>query len=83
MIAAGEAGHVADVTDDGAGDHRTDTEDLRESGAGRLDRGGQLLAGAAQLGVQAAQVGQELGGEPGAGPGDGIDGAACSRILAA
>jgi hypothetical protein len=30
-----------------------------------------LLAGVAQLGVQAAQVGQELGGGLGAGPGDG------------
>jgi hypothetical protein len=67
VIAAGEAGQVADVTDNGAGDHGADAEDLREGGAGVLDRGGQLLAAVAQLGVQAAQVGQELGGELGAG----------------
>ena len=71
VIAAGEAGHVDHVTDDGAGDHGADAEDLGEGGAGGLDRGGQLLAGAAQLGVQAAQVGQELAGELGASPGHG------------
>jgi hypothetical protein len=71
VIAAGEAGHVGHVTDDGAGDHGADAEDLREGGAGGLDRGGQLLAGVAQLGVEVAQVGQELSGELGAGLGDG------------
>jgi len=36
-----------------------------------------------QLGVEVAQVGQELGGELGAGQRDGPDGEVCSRILAA
>jgi hypothetical protein len=33
VIAAGEAGNVGDVADDGPGDHRADAEDLREGGA--------------------------------------------------
>ena len=68
MVAAGEAGHVSDVADDGAGDDRADAEHLGEGGAGDLDRGGELLAGAAQLGIQAAHVLGELGGQLGAGP---------------
>jgi hypothetical protein len=67
VVAAGEAGHVGDVADDGTGDDRADAEDLSEGGAGGLDRGGELLAGAAQLGVQAAHVPGELSGELGAG----------------
>ena len=55
VIASGEAGHVGHVTDDGAGDHRANAGDLGEGGAGGLDRGGQLLAGVAQLGVQAGR----------------------------
>ena len=51
VIAAGEAGHVGDVADDGAGDDRADAEHLGEGGAGDLDRGSELLAGAAQLGI--------------------------------
>ena len=68
MAAAGEAGHVGDVADDGAGDDRADAEDLGEGGAGGPDRGGEFLAGAAQLGIQAAHVLEELGGQLGAGP---------------
>jgi hypothetical protein len=67
VIAAREAGHVADVADDGPGNHGADAEDLREAGAGGPDRGGQLLPGPAQLGIQVAQIGQELGGELGPG----------------
>jgi hypothetical protein len=44
-----------------------DAEDLGEGGAGGLDRGGELLAGAAQLGIQAAHVLEELGSQLGAG----------------
>ena len=71
MVAAGEAGHVGDVADDGAGDDRADAGHLGEGGAGGPDRGGELLAGVAQLGIQAAHIFEELGGELGAGDGDG------------
>ena len=50
---------------------RADAEDLGEGGAGNLDRGGELLAGAAQLGIQVAHVLEELSGELGAGQFDG------------
>jgi hypothetical protein len=33
VISPGEPGNVADVADDGPGDHRADAEDLREAGA--------------------------------------------------
>ena len=71
VIAAGEAGHVGDVADDGAGDDRADAEHLGEGGARDLDRGSELLAGAAQLGIQAAHVLEELSGKLGAGHLDG------------
>ena len=45
-----------------------DAEHLGEGGAGGPDRGGELLAGVAQLGIQAAHVLEELGGQLGAGP---------------
>ncbi len=67
MVAAGEAGYVRDVADDGAGDDRADAEQPGEGGAGGPDRGGELLAGVAQLGIQAAHVLEELGGQLGAG----------------
>ena len=41
-----------------------------EGRPGRPDHEGQLLLRLAQLGIQAAQVGGELGGELAAGPGD-------------
>jgi hypothetical protein len=40
-----------------------DAEELGHGGAGGFDRRGELLADLAQLGVQAPDVGQELGGE--------------------
>jgi hypothetical protein len=67
VVAAGEAGHVGDVADDGAGDDRADAGHLGEGGAGGPDRGGELLAGVAQLGIQAAHVPGELGGQLGPG----------------
>jgi hypothetical protein len=67
VIAAGEAGHVGHVADDGAGDDRADAEHLGESRSGSPDRSGELVAGAAQLGIEAAHVLEELGGELGAG----------------
>jgi hypothetical protein len=67
VIAAGEAGHVGDVADDGAGDDRADAGHLGEGGAGDLDRGGELPAGVAELGIQAAHVLGELGSQLGAG----------------
>ena len=70
MVAAGKAVHVGDVADDGAGDDRADAEQLGEGGAGGPDRGRELVAGVAQLGVQAAHVLEELAGQLGAGPPD-------------
>ena len=58
---------MADVADDGAGADRPDTEHLGHGGAGGFDRCDELLAGLAQLGIQAAGVGHELGGELAAG----------------
>ena len=67
MVPAGEAGHVADIADDGGGDDRADPEQAGQGGAGRPHRGGELLPGLAQLGVDAAQVLEERGGELAAG----------------
>jgi len=67
MIPAGEPGHVGGVADDGGGDDRADPEDVGDRGARRADRDGQLVLRLADLGVQAAHVGQELGGELAAG----------------
>jgi hypothetical protein len=67
MIPAGEAGHVPNVTDDGPGDDGPDGEDTGEGGARGPDRGGELLLRLAELVVEVAQVGEELGGELGAG----------------
>jgi hypothetical protein len=64
---AGEAGHGADVADDRGGDDRADAEQPGQAGAGRGDRGGELLAGLADPGVDAAQVLDEVGGEFAAG----------------
>jgi len=69
-VPAGEAGHIADIADHGGGDDRADAEDAGEGRPGRPDHEGQLLLRLAQLGIQAAQVGGELGGELAAGPGD-------------
>ena len=63
MVPAGEPGHGDDVADDGGGDDRPDAGHLGEAGAGCRDRGGQLLLDLAPLGVQVADVGQQLGGE--------------------
>ena len=67
MVPAGEAGHVADVADHRGRDDRADAEDLGEGGAGGPDRRGELLLGLAHLGIDAAQVLKELGGELAAG----------------
>ena len=63
MVPAGEPGHGDDVADDGGGDDRPGAGHLGEAGAGCRDRGGQLLADLAPLGVQVADAGQQLGGE--------------------
>ena len=63
MIAAGEPGHVGDVADHGAGVDRAETEDFGEAGARGPDGRGQLLLGVAELGIQASQVLQKLGGQ--------------------
>jgi len=63
VVPVGEPEHLAHVADHGAGDDRADTEQAGQAGARGPDRCGQLLAGLAQLGVQPAQVGQELGGQ--------------------
>lgn len=67
MVGAREPGYVADVTDNGPGDNGADAEDVGEGGARGPDRGGELLVGLAELVVEVAQVGEELGGELGAG----------------
>ena len=63
MVPVREPEYLAHVPDHGAGDHRADTEDAGQAGARGADCGGQLRVGLAQLGVQAAEVGQELGGQ--------------------
>ncbi len=70
VVPAGEPGHLPDVADHGARDHRADTEDpCGQAGAGGFHRRGQLVLGSAPLGVQVPDVGQELGGELAARPG--------------
>jgi len=80
---AREPGHAPDVTDDGPGDDRSDAEDVSEGGAGGPDRGGELLLGFAELVVEVAQAGEELGGELGAGQLDGTGWVGPLAILAA
>jgi hypothetical protein len=63
VIAAGEPGHAGDVADHCAGVDRAEAEDLGEAGARRSDGRGQFLLGIAELGIQAAQVLQELAGQ--------------------
>ena len=75
MVPAGEPGHVADIADDGGSDHRADAEDASQAGPGAPDSRIDLLAGLADLGIDAAQAGGVLGGElpacGGNGPGRG------------
>ena len=59
VIPAGKPGHVADVADNSSGDDRADAEQPGQAGPGRLHGSGELLAGLADLGVDAAQVLQE------------------------
>jgi hypothetical protein len=63
VVPVREPEYLAHVADHGAGDDWADTEQASQAGARGPDRGGQLLVGLAQLGVQAAEVGQELGGQ--------------------
>ena len=63
MVTAREAGDVADVADDGGGDDRSDPEQLGQRRLRRRDRGGDPSPGVAALGVESAQVGDELHGE--------------------
>ena len=63
MVPAGEPGHGDHIADDGGGDDRPGAEDPGDAGAGCPGRGGQRLAGFAPLGIQAADAGQQLGGE--------------------
>jgi hypothetical protein len=67
VVSAGEACDITGVADYGAGDDRADTEDLGERGPARPDRRGQLLLRLAQLGIEAAQVTEELPGKLAAG----------------
>jgi hypothetical protein len=63
VVPAGEPEHLAHVADHGAGDDRADAEQTGQAGAGDPDRCGQLLVGVAQLGIEAADVVDELGGQ--------------------
>jgi hypothetical protein len=74
VLSAGEPGHLAHVADDGASDDRADAEEPGQAGAGGFDRRGQLLVGLAQLGIEAADVGEELGGQLAAGLGNSVRG---------
>jgi hypothetical protein len=62
-VPAGEAGRVGDVIDEGGGDDRADAEDLGDRGARCPDRHDETLLGVAYLGIDAAQVIEEVGGE--------------------
>jgi hypothetical protein len=62
-VPGGEPGGVVDVADDQGGDDRADAEDLGQTGATGLDRLSEPQPGLAELGVEVAQVGQELGGD--------------------
>ncbi len=90
-VAAGEPRDVASVADHGAGDDRAHAEDLGDGGAAGPDRCGQLLPGLAPLGIEVAQVIEELAGELTAGLGNGAGrrdrsqdagGLACGDFLA-
>lgn len=63
MIPAGEAGHVADVADDGGGADRAYPKQPGQASRGCPDGGGGLLPGLADLGVDAAQILGEFGGK--------------------
>jgi hypothetical protein len=54
-VPAAEAGHIADVADDGRSDDRADSEQPGQAGPGRLHGDGELLPGLADPGVDAAQ----------------------------
>ena len=64
MIPVSETGHLADVADHRGRDHGADAEQAGQSGAGGPDRGGELLLGITHLGIDAAQIRQELGRAP-------------------
>jgi hypothetical protein len=70
VAAAREPGHIGNVTDDQPGDDRADAEQAGQGGAGSPHRRGQLLGALAALVIQAAHVGQELGGQIATGGGD-------------
>jgi hypothetical protein len=53
-VAVLEAGHVADLVDDGRGDDRANTEQAGQAGPAGSDGVGELLLGLAQLPVNAA-----------------------------
>jgi len=63
VISVSEAGHLADLADRRGRDDGADAEQPGQRGAGGPDGGGELLLGIAHLGIDAAQVRQELGGE--------------------
>jgi hypothetical protein len=60
VVPAGEPGHVLDLGERDGGDDRSHAEDLGERAARCRHRGGQLLLGLGHLGVNAAQVLQEV-----------------------
>jgi len=62
-IPAGKAADVGDVADDRGSDDRSDPEQASERRLGRLDGSGDPLFGVAQLVVEAAQVGDQLGSD--------------------
>ena len=63
VVPATEAGHVADVADDGGSDDGADAEQPGQAGASRLHGSGGRRAGLADLGIDAAQVIEERRGE--------------------
>jgi hypothetical protein len=67
VIPAGEAGHVADLTDHRGGDDGAGAEDLGHGGARGLDRSRELVLGVSHLRAGPAQVVKECGGELAAG----------------
>jgi hypothetical protein len=54
VVPASEPEHLSHVADHGAGDDRADAEDAGQAGTGGTDRCGQVLAGAAERGIEAA-----------------------------
>jgi hypothetical protein len=63
IVPAGDPADIRDIADDDAGNDRSDTEQAGQGRARGPDRRSQHGATFAQLGVQVAQVSQELSGQ--------------------